>query len=161
MRHPKELEASTRLALESGRHPQRYFTVMLGRFWNATWNFSFMTWPAPAAIAAFAADWSSLTVASGAPQDLQVTMDELFGSLGVTKELLLHFAQVRMVGGSFRFLDFQPKSDNRAYCAESPMRLRLLILAGENNPQCGEQHNNRNRCLHQLSRIVLLSCSRR
>jgi hypothetical protein len=135
---------------------------MFGRFWNAAWNFSFTTFPAPAAIAAFAAAWSSLTVASEAPQDRQVTIDELLASLGVTNEVLPHFAQVRMLGDSFHWLgkqwriparsvlNFQPKSDNRAYCSESPVRLRLLVLTGENDPQGGQQNDNGNRCLHQL-----------
>jgi hypothetical protein len=82
---------------------------MFGRFRKAAWNFSFTTLPAPAAIAAFAAAWSSLTVASEAPQDWHVTMDELLAFLGVAKALLPHFAQVRMLGGSFRSLDNQWK----------------------------------------------------
>jgi hypothetical protein len=75
-----------------------YSTLMFGRLRKAAWNFSFTTWPEPAAMAALAAAWSSLTVASEAPQDWQVTMDELFASLGVTNAPLPQFAQVSMLG---------------------------------------------------------------
>jgi hypothetical protein len=42
----------------------------------------------------------SLTVASEAPQDWHVTIDEFVAPLGVMNAAVPHFAQVRMLGGA-------------------------------------------------------------
>lgn len=49
-------------------------------------------------MAAVAAAWSALTVASEAPQDWQVTMDKLLAFLGVMNALLPQAAQASMLG---------------------------------------------------------------
>jgi hypothetical protein len=54
----------------------------------------------------------SLTVASDAPQDWHVTMDEFVASLGVTNAVLPQFAQVSMLGGAIRWSEVSRKKQH-------------------------------------------------
>jgi len=71
---------------------------MFGRFLKACRNFSFWTLPPVPDMAALAAAWSWPTVASEAPQDLQVTIEELVAFSGAAKSLAPHTAQASIFG---------------------------------------------------------------
>src|SRR5277367_5134078 len=73
--------------------------MMLVKCRKASRNFSLTTLPAPAASAALAAACSWPTLASEAPQDLQVTIEEFVAFSGAPKLAAPQAAQASMFGG--------------------------------------------------------------